>query len=212
MANGATPRFNLEASDLLGQPRSVGTWPHRRARAAVDDARISRTQTKQRSTRSCRAARRDHAQRGPIGAQSGVRIRGADERYFPVLINGINMSDPSQLQSQFSFAGLTSSAVRGWKCWARNRRYGSNAIAGVVNLTMGEIPPTRSGPKSRRNAAATHAMSRGAVLWLSGSNGRGGADLRARLDRRFFRADENAGNTEADGFRSTILSFRARHG
>jgi len=153
-------------------------------------------------------------QRGPIGASGSVRIRGADERYFPVLINGINMSDPSQLQSQFSFAGLTSSAVSRLEVLkgSQSAIYGSNAIAGVVNLTMGEIPDeVGSETKVTTEFGSFNTRRLGLSYGQRFERGEVAFTFERALTDGFSSADENDGNTEDDGFRSTILSFRARH-
>ena len=153
-------------------------------------------------------------QRGPIGTSGNVRIRGVDERYFPVFINGINMSDPSELQGQFSFSGLTSSAVSRLEILkgSQSARFGANAIAGVVNLSLGEIPD-EVGTLTTLGAEFGSFNTKRLSLSFAQRFERGEIALTAErvLTDGFSAAEENDGNTEADGFRSTILSLRARH-
>lgn len=153
-------------------------------------------------------------QRGPVGASGSVRIRGVDERYFPVLINGINMNDPSELQGQFSFSGLTSSAISRLEILkgSQSALYGANAIAGVVNLTLGEIPD-EVGSLTKVATEFGSFNTRRLSLSFGQRFERGEVALTAErvLTDGFSAADENDGNTEPDGFRTTILSLRARH-
>ena len=48
---------------------------------------------------------------GPVGQNSFPRIRGLDGRYIAVRINGIDVNDPSLIQNQTNFGGLTTANV-----------------------------------------------------------------------------------------------------
>ena len=71
---------------------------------------------------------------GPLGGLTQVRIRGAEANHTLVLINGIEVSDPANGETDFGIlAGLPLSRIevaRG----EHSALYGSDAIGGVVAL------------------------------------------------------------------------------
>lgn len=152
-------------------------------------------------------------QNGPPGSAATVRIRGADSRYIAVYIDGIRVGDPSLTETRFDFGGLTGADIgrvellRG----SQSALYGGSAVGGVIAITT---------KRAEAEGLSQHArLEGGSYGSVAGSYGfaRGGADgevamtlSHARTDG-FSAADENAGNTEADGFRATRLSFSARH-
>jgi vitamin B12 transporter len=75
-------------------------------------------------------------QTGTFGGLSSVFIRGADAKNLLVLIDGIKMNDPSNIDRSFDFANLTTDnierieIVRG----PQSTLYGSDATAGVINI------------------------------------------------------------------------------
>ena len=90
---------------------------------------------------------------GPGGlsytAPDGVRLRGLNQNYAPVLLNGIDISDPSSTQTSFNWNNVLGGGigrvevVRG----SQSALYGSEAVAGVIALTAADAPeePGRSG-------------------------------------------------------------------
>ncbi|MCX7644788.1 MAG: TonB-dependent receptor [Rhodobacteraceae bacterium] len=152
-------------------------------------------------------------QTGPLGSGATVRIRGADARYIAVYIDGIRVSDPTLTESKFDFGGLTGAdiarveLVRG----SQSALYGGSAVGGVISITT---------KRAEREGLSQHArLEAGSYGTLAGSYGftRGGPDGEVALTLSHIRsdgfsaADENDGNTEADGHRGTRLSFSARH-
>ena len=49
---------------------------------------------------------------GSIGGQAGLSIRGASQNYVAVLVDGIDVTDPSRTQVAFDFGGLTTADGR----------------------------------------------------------------------------------------------------
>lgn len=150
---------------------------------------------------------------GPLGTTASVSVRGAPGQYVPVLIDGIDVSDPAAGQPSFDFGGLTGGGIgriellRG----AQSSLYGSRAVAGIVDIRS--LRPTQDGLQqsfgieagSYRTLAATYGLTwRNATTDLAFSASRVISD-------GFSAADENDGNFEEDGYRATRLSFYAAH-
>lgn len=146
---------------------------------------------------------------GGPGQVSGIFIRGTQSKHVLVLIDGIEMTDPSTPEGAASFDHLTTDnisrieIVRG----AQGTVYGSNAIGGVVNII------TKKG-KGRPNFGASFlgssylafkesAYANGEYKWVNYSLGF------SRLDSAgFSSANENDNNFENDGYKNTTVSTR----
>jgi vitamin B12 transporter len=151
--------------------------------------------------------------RGPIGSLTSITIRGAGQNYVRVLVDGIDVSDLSGPQAAFDFGSLTTSDIsriellRG----GQSAIYGSEAIGGVINIT------TLRAEEEGVNQFAS--IETGSYNSYRGSYGvavrQGPLDYALTLTRTqtdgFSAADENDGNTEADGFESNRLSFSLGH-
>jgi vitamin B12 transporter len=151
--------------------------------------------------------------RGPLGSVSSVTIRGAGQNYVRVLVDGIDVTDVSGPQVAFDFGSLTTADIsrievlRG----GQSAIYGSEAIGGVINITT--LRAEEEGVSQFANVEA------GSYGTLRGSYGvaadLGDLDYALTLSHTrtdgFSAADENVGNTEADGFDSTRLSFSFGH-
>ncbi len=152
-------------------------------------------------------------QAGPMGGSANLRIRGADARYIAVYIDGIRVGDPSLVQTQFEFGGLSVADIarvellRG----SQSALYGGPAVGGVISITTRRA--TEPGMRQRLDFEAGSYGTVSGSYGLSMEGERGGVALtlsHARSDG-FSAADENDGNTEADGFRATRLSFSGEH-
>lgn len=149
--------------------------------------------------------------RGPVGTLSSITLRGAGRNYVQVLVDGIDVSDPSAPQVAFDFGRLTTADVsrveilRG----AQSALYGSQAIGGVISITT-----TRAEAEGVEQRIALEAGSYGTVAGsYTLAARRGESDAAITVSRiatdGFSAADGNAGNTEADAYRATRLSFSA---
>lgn len=73
---------------------------------------------------------------GPFGGQTSLYIRGLKSYYTKYLIDGVNVGDPSYMQSQFDMSSLLAynlsriEIVQG----SQSGLYGADAIAGVINF------------------------------------------------------------------------------
>ncbi len=150
------------------------------------------------------------AQNGPTGTSTTIRVRGLDGRYVPVLVNGINITDPSSIQTNLNFGTLTVGGISRVEVLygSQSAIYGSEAIAGVISITTVQ-PPEENGTEF------SVALEAGSFGTFYGSFGVG-----TRFDRGtltfsvsrtvsdgFSAAEENDGNTEEDGFRDTTITL-----
>ena len=74
---------------------------------------------------------------GGLGSNTNLRVRGLDGKYIKILVDGIDVTDPSSTQTQFDWGGLTTSNIHRIEILkgSSSSIYGSRAIAGVVNIT-----------------------------------------------------------------------------
>ena len=76
------------------------------------------------------------SQLGPYGAQTQVRIRGAEANQVLVLIDGVEANDPA-LGSEFNFANLLPDSVERIEVLrgSQSSIWGSDALAGIISIT-----------------------------------------------------------------------------
>lgn len=125
---------------------------------------------------------------GAVGAITQVRIRGAEANHTLVLIDGVEVNDPSGTGSGFDFADLLAADVERIEVLRgpQSALYGSDAIGGVVNVI------TRKG----RGPAATSLRLEGGSF----GSGEVSAGIRGAGDRYHF----SLGGT---GFRTSGVSI-----
>ncbi|MDK3017587.1 TonB-dependent receptor plug domain-containing protein [Pseudodonghicola flavimaris] len=149
------------------------------------------------------------ANNGPMGTTSTMRIRGLDGKYIKVLVDGIDVTDPSSTQTQFNWTGLTTNNIERIEILkgSSSALYGSRAVAGVVNITTLSRPAE---PGSETNVAVEGGSNdtwHGAASYgYSGTRG----GLSFGIDRIITDGfSASAGGTEADGYQGTRLTFSA---
>lgn len=143
---------------------------------------------------------------GGPGALTALRIRGAEADHTLVLIDGVQINDPSSTGGGFDFGNLLVGDIsrvevlRG----SQSTLYGSQAIGGVVDIVTAE---GRGAPGGR---VQVEYGSMDTTLLKAGFGG-GGERLTAHLGGAWFRTDGistfGAGG-EADAFRSTSVAGR----
>ena len=76
-------------------------------------------------------------QNGGAGTTSGIQLRGLPKRYSTVYIDGIKMSDPSNVSNDFDFNNILTSQISRVEILkgTQSSVYGSGAIGGTVNIT-----------------------------------------------------------------------------
>ena len=147
------------------------------------------------------------AQTGGTGANASVFLRGAGSAYTLFLIDGVEVNDPMSPGRGYSPAHLTVDQVARIEVLygSQSTLYGSDAIAGVVNIVTkrGEGPP-KIGATLEGGALGTFRSRAG----LSG----GTTDYRYAIDGSFLNTrgiSANAlGDLEEDGYRNTTLGGR----
>lgn len=155
-------------------------------------------------------------QNGPQGGTADIRIRGAQGRYVSVYVDGILVTDPSGTVIAYEdFGGLTTGSIRRIEILrgSQSALYGGTAVGGVINIS------TLAGDDAPEGTSQTAALEVGSYNTYALSYGltqrTGPLTLSLGLDHTrsdgFSAGEENTGNTEADGFDRTRLSFGAAY-
>jgi vitamin B12 transporter len=151
--------------------------------------------------------------RGSLGGQSGITLRGASQNYVAVIVDGIDVTDPSGTQVSYDFGQLTTAGVSRIEVLkgSQSALYGSSAVGGVINITTkravedGTFQTVEVEGGSFKTARLAYS-----VAYKAGPLEAAATVSRVQTDG-FSAADEADGNTEADGFESTRLSFNAAY-
>ncbi|NOX41899.1 MAG: TonB-dependent receptor [Alphaproteobacteria bacterium] len=146
---------------------------------------------------------------GGLGANTTLRVRGLDGKYIKVLVDGIDVTDPSSTQTQFDWGGLTTSQISRIEVLkgSSSSIYGSRAIAGVVNITTDQ--------RTRKPGTTVSGFVEGgsfntvqAGMNVAKQGKRGGMSISLnRIKTKGFSAHSGAANTEPDGYDATKLNF-----
>ncbi len=152
----------------------------------------------------------DVVRSGGPGQPTAVFLRGANANHTLVLVDGVEMNDPSSTNGSFDFANLQTDnierieVVRG----AASAAYGSDAMGGVINVitTKG-----KGDAKFTGNAEGGSYDTWKTIGSVSGSTKLVNYSLDAsRLETAgFSTADENLGNLNPNGYRNTTVSGRS---
>lgn len=145
---------------------------------------------------------------GGLGGATNLRIRGLDGKYVKVLVDGIDVTDPSGPQTQFDWGQLTTGGISRIEVLkgSASSIYGSRAIGGVINITTKR--PTQPGTEVQLTGEAGSYDTYRAGISVAHQGDRGGAAFSLnRIDSNGFSARAGAGNTEPDGFGATQFNF-----
>jgi vitamin B12 transporter len=148
-------------------------------------------------------------QNGPAGTVSGFALRGLPQQYVRVLVDGIEISDPTAPQVTPSLSNLLVGDIGRIEVLkgSQSALYGGQAVGGVIDIRT--VAPEREGVEHR--------------LYFEGGSFdtyRGAYTLTARTDRAefaatvqglrtdgFSAAEELDGNDEEDGYETGRASF-----
>ena len=145
------------------------------------------------------------ARNGGAGAQTQVRVRGAEGNHLLVLIDGVEANDFSQ-NDEFDFAHLTASdverieIVRG----PQSALWGSDALAGVVNIITrnAKRPIEINGEAEYGSFGTEHG-----ALAIGGARGA----VRGRLGLSYVDAggiNVSSRGNEDDGYRNATMNLK----
>lgn len=147
------------------------------------------------------------AQNGGAGKNASVFLRGAESAYTLFLIDGVEVNDPMSPGRSYSPAHLTVDQVERIEVLygSQSTLYGSDAIAGVVNII------TKRGEGKPEMGASVEGGALGTFRSRAGLSG-GTNNYRYAIDGSFLNMrgiSANAlGNMEEDGYRNTTLGGR----
>ena len=139
----------------------------------------------------------DVRQRGAIGAQTDVSIRGGTQEQIAILLNGINICDPQTGHNAFDLPCDLSDIERIEVLEGpAGRIYGTSSLVGAINIV------TRDG-RSQRSEVRVEGGSFG-YLSAAGRAGIGGHSLSASYTRSdgYSRAKSGALNADYEGFKA----------
>ena len=148
-------------------------------------------------------------QTGGIGTHSQVYIRGAGAMHTLVLVDGVEMNDPTSTGRTFDFAHLTADNIERIEVLRgpQSTLYGSDAMGGVINILTkkgkGKPAFTFQGEGGSYKTFRGMASVNGDWQWLdyslSGS----------RIDTKgVSAAGKKYGNTESDGYENNSICGR----
>ncbi|MCS6626288.1 TonB-dependent receptor [Roseibacterium beibuensis] len=146
---------------------------------------------------------------GAFGGVAQVRMRGASPGKTLVLVDGVPVNDPAEVNGAFDFSGLELSDIARIEVLSgpQSSLWGSDAIGGVIAFTTRELDgraveaEAGSFDTARGRLAAGVSTDRyGFGAWVSHFDTEG-----------ISAADAADGNPEADGFTSTTAGARGRY-
>jgi vitamin B12 transporter len=147
---------------------------------------------------------------GPLGSPAKMRIRGADQRYIAVFVDGIRVTDPTSVQTEYDFGTLPSAGIgrievlRG----SQSALWGGSAVGGVVNISTPR--PTEDGTNQTAWAEAGSYNTRSLSYGLTHK-----ADaLETTLNLSHFKTDgfsAASAGTESDGAETNRISATLRY-
>ncbi len=148
-------------------------------------------------------------QGGGPGQSSSFFIRGAESHHTLVIVDGIEMNEPSNPSRGFDFSSFSTENIERIEIYEgpQSVRFGSDAVGGVVNVI------TNSGhgsPSGTYLLEAGKYRSRQVAASLLGGKNRLKYSFAGSVfqNQGFSAADEKLGNTEPDSYRRYSLSSR----
>ncbi len=146
---------------------------------------------------------------GAFGGVAQVRMRGATPGKTLVLIDGVPVNDPAEINGAFDFSGFELSDIERIEILSgpQSSLWGSDAIGGVIAFTTRDLDGLAADLEAGsfetvrgRLAAGVSTDRYGFGAWVSHFDTDG-----------ISAADEADGNPEADGFTSTTVGARGRY-
>ncbi len=146
---------------------------------------------------------------GAFGGVAQVRIRGANPGKTLVLIDGVPVNDPAEINGAYDFSGLELGDVARVEVLSgpQSSLWGSDAIGGVIAFTTREV----DGVRAEAEAGSFDTLRGRLTLGVANDTYALGAWVSRFSTDGVSAADEANGNREADGFDSTTLGAKGRY-
>ena len=159
---------------------------------------------------------------GGIGGTSFATMRGLQPQYFSVYRDGIEITDPSSVQVQYTdFGSIPNSSISSLQILkgTQSALYGSSTIAGVMSIKTNDFDKSPAGsshtidfsvgPNNSTNSAYSFTQNTdGLSLGLAANNYKTDGISSASTSRENFPTGQK--NTEKDGFEGSSISFHAK--
>jgi len=141
---------------------------------------------------------------GGVGTSSGIQLRGLPKRYSTIYIDGVKQSDPSSTDNSFYAQDIMKGSIGGVEILkgSQSTLYGSNAIAGTVNIFSKK---GREGHHSNYNATVGENNTKNAYYSLDGADDK----FNYYLGFNSYQTDGISAmndNTEKDAYENNSLS------
>lgn len=151
----------------------------------------------------------DVVQSGGPGSTSSVFMRGANSEHTLVLLDGIELNDPSSPGGSYDFANLPTDNIERIEILRgpQSTLYGSRAMAGVINIITKRGQGKPAGFLSAQGGSFSTAAEKAGI---SGGTDRYNYSLGlSRFDTAgFSAANKKEGNSEKDGYGSSAVNSR----
>jgi vitamin B12 transporter len=188
--------------------------PQRRAEVAVSTTLITASQLEQVqavivSDVLSRSPGISVTRNGSQGSATQVRIRGAETEQTLVLIDGVQLNDPSMIGGGYNFANLLAADLERIEILRgpQSTLWGSQAIGGVVNILTARPSRGLSGQASLEAGSRATVLGRGAI-GLGGDWGGLRVSASSFVTNGVSAFAKAKGGKESDGYRNTSASGR----
>ncbi len=147
---------------------------------------------------------------GGPGGTTSIFLRGTDNQHTLVMIDGVELADPSSAGAATNLANLTTTnieqieVVRG----AQSVLYGSDAIGGVINIITKKGGKKPAGYASIEGGSYNTWTQKGGFSVASEAGHVSFAASNSNSDG-FSAANEDDGNSEDDGYKNTSFSINS---
>ncbi len=139
---------------------------------------------------------------GPMGSNTSVLIRGTRQYENKVFVDGIDVTDPSLLQSYYNFGAMTMGTVESMEIvkGSQSAIYGANAVGGVVDIVSQGAQHEGLSGQAGVEGGSYGSLASNVTLAYSDANYEVAVSNAFTQTEGFSAADEANGATEADGF------------